>query len=338
MTEPVTVNGGLIIPNTGDLVGTWGSTAVNPDLVALDGALWGVQTISVSSTNVILTSPSFTPTPSAGPTQCQNAVLAFTGALTANVQVTLPIPGFYIIDNQTTGAFVLSFRAIGAGKVIGVAPGEVQHIYNDGTNVKFANLGRVGATEIWAGYSAIPAWVAACTTKPYLLCDGSVYNYSDYPALGPILGSKFGGNGVSTFGVPDLQGRYPIPYDGTGTRITTAGCGINGQTIGAAGGVQDFTLAQNQLPNIAPTIDASSAIWNTASFNKQNFNNGSGGALSAVITILDGSGGGATNVNSKAGLIGGSITASSINGNVTQLTTPNVAPAQVTGIAVIRAG
>jgi hypothetical protein len=121
VTEPTTVNGGLIIPNTGDLPGTWGSNALNPDFIALDGTLWGVTTISASNSSIVLTSPSgFTPTPSAGPTQAQNAVLKFTGVLTGNVQVTLPIPGYYIIDNQTTGAFVLSFRAIGSGQVIAV--------------------------------------------------------------------------------------------------------------------------------------------------------------------------------------------------------------------------
>ena len=39
MAEPQTVNGGLIVPNTGDLVGTWGSAALNPDFVAVDGFL-----------------------------------------------------------------------------------------------------------------------------------------------------------------------------------------------------------------------------------------------------------------------------------------------------------
>jgi microcystin-dependent protein len=38
----------------------------------------------------------------------------------------------------------------------------------------------------------------------WLLCDGSVYNVSDYPALGSHLGATYGGNGSTTFGVPPI--------------------------------------------------------------------------------------------------------------------------------------
>lgn len=107
MTEPATLNIGLVIPSNGDLAGLWGSNAINPDMVAIDGLFGATTTISASNAPIVLTSPaSFTPTPSPGPTQAQNAILKFTGALTANVQVTLPIPGYYIVNNQTTGNFV----------------------------------------------------------------------------------------------------------------------------------------------------------------------------------------------------------------------------------------
>jgi Phage Tail Collar Domain len=250
-----TVNSGLITPGTGELVGLWGSNALNPNFVSIDGLFGGVTTISASNAPIVLTSPSgFTPTPSAGPTQAQNAVLEFTGTLTANVQVTLPIPGYYIINNQTTGAFVLSFRAIGSDQVIAVDQQVDVHIYNNGTNVRFVNLGRIGATEMWAGLSALPGWVTACTQQPYLLCDGTVYNFTAYPALAQRLGGAFGGNGISTFAVPDSRGRLQLPYDGTGTRITTAGSGINGQTIGAGGGQQDLSIrAHMTVPQTSAT-------------------------------------------------------------------------------------
>lgn len=334
MAEPTTVNVGLIVPSTGDLVGTWGSAALNPDFVALDGYFGGVQTISASATAIVLTSPSgFTPTPSGGPTQAQNAVLKFTGALTANVQVTLPLPGFYIIDNQTTGSFVLSFAALASGNVIGIDQGEVQHVYNDGTNVTFVNLGRIGATEIWAGLSALPAWVSACTVPPYLLCDGTVYNFSVYPALGKRLGSAFGGNGVSTFGVPDLRGRMPLPYDGTGTRITTGGCGLNGQTLGAALDDQTVTLARSALPNVNATLTGTAGTVTVSSIGigtAQNGNVAVGGATPIIGIQTGGGSGTATGTFTPQG-------STNLNGNVTQTDVPNVPPTQVTGIAVIRA-
>ena len=315
---PTTVNGGLIIPNTGDLPGTWGSNALNPNFVSIDGLFGGATTISASNAPIVLTSPSgFAPTPSAGPTQAQNAVLQFTGTLTANVQVTLPIPGYYIINNQTTGAFVLSFRAIGSGQVIAVDQQDDVHIYNNGTNVRFVNLGRIGETAMWAGLTALPAWVTACTQQPYLVCDGTVYNFTAYPALAQRLLGKFGGNGISTFAVPDSQGRLQLPYDGTGTRITSAVSGINGQTIGAAGGDQN-TQAHSHTFAGTPNGTNFAVSGNLAAVNF-----GSSGFGGNWINSLN-----VSQVPTPAG------TNSTFGAGASQ----NVQPSQVTGIMVIRAG
>lgn len=198
-----------------------------------------MQTIALSSSPVTLSVPAgFTATPTGGPTQAQNAVLRFTGTLTTNVTVTLPMPGFYIIENLTTGNFLVTLRAVTATQIICVDQGMIQHVYNDGVNVRFVNFGETGKMELWGGRIAMPPWVTNCTVPPYLLCDGTVYNFSTYPYLGIRLGSQFGGNGVTTFGVPDLQGRVPLAYDGTGARITSAGSNLNGQVMGAAGGNQ----------------------------------------------------------------------------------------------------
>lgn len=338
MAEPTTVNTGLIIPATGDLPGTWGSNALNPDFVALDGYFGGVQIISASSAPIVLTSPSgFTPTPSGGPTQAQNAALRFTGALTAPVQVTLPLPGYYIIENLTTGAFVLSFAALTAGQIIAVDQGETQHIYNDGANVKFVNLGRIGHIEMWAGLSVIPAWVAGCTVPPFLLCDGTVYNFSTYPYLGARLLGKFGGNGITTFGVPDLQGRVPVAYDGTGTRITTAGCGINGQTLGAAnvGGLgQNQTLITANLPAYTPhgTVPVNNGSVQFVFATGGGLTTGNGGTTPNPGSATFVSPG---NLGVVTPAISASFTGQAQGGTSTPVTT--VQPSQVTGIAVIRA-
>src|SRR5882724_13090739 len=248
MVDPLTTNIGLAVPIRGSDTGVW-DLPVNNDFTALDGFQGGVQAITLSNSPVTLSVPAaFTATPSAGPTQAQNAVLRFSGALSSGVTVTLPMPGYYIIENLTTGAFVTTFRAIGSGEVIAVDQGEVQHIYNDGTNVRFVNLGRIGHREYWDGLTAMPPWVAACTKPPYLLCDGTVYNFSTYPYLGARLLGAFGGNGITTFGVPDLRGRVSLPFDGTFARITVAGCGLNGQTLGASIDTQSETLTVAQLP------------------------------------------------------------------------------------------
>ena len=230
MAEPQTLNSGLIVPNTGDLVGTWGSAAVNPDFVAIDGFLGGVQTVSAAGASPItLTSPvGYTPTPSPGPTQSQNGVIRFSGALTGNVQITLPLPGFAILENLTTGAFVLSFRAIGAGQVIAIPQGSCRHVYNDGTNVRFVNLPDVGVYWDIAA-SSVPAWISACTIPPWLNCNGATFSAATYPYLNNFLGGNT---------LPDYQGRAGYYLNqGTG-RLTAGGAGIDGNTLFAAGGTQ----------------------------------------------------------------------------------------------------
>jgi microcystin-dependent protein len=257
MAEPTTQNIALIIPNTGDLPGAWGPGAINPDFVALDGMLGGVATVGLTNVDVTLTAPSGAVTPGAGPNQAQNAVLRFTGVLTGNVTVTLPLPGFTTIENLTSGNFVVSFRAVAVGEVIATPQGSIMRVYNDGTNVRFVGdvSLRPGKMEFEGGEIGLPAWIAACTVKPYLVADGTVHPVADAPFLARKYGSKFGGDGVTTFGMPDLGGRIPLPYDYTGTRITVAGAGINGQTLGAAGGTQDHILSVGELASHTHTFN-----------------------------------------------------------------------------------
>lgn len=333
MVEPVTVNTGLIVPNTGDLVGTWGSAALNPDFVAIDGFLGGLTTIAVSNANVTLTAPAgFTATPSAGPTQSQNRVLRITGVVTAPLGVLLPMPGFYTVENMTTGStafYVIFLSVVGGGEGVVVPQGARMNIFCDGTNVKFANdvSSFPGKLEFIAGSSTtLPTWIANCTVKPFLICDGTVYNFSTYPGLAAQIGGVFGGNGVTTFGVPDLRGRVPLAYDGTGSRITAAGCGLNGQVIGASLDVQAQTLLTSQLP--ATTAPVTGIVGVAGTNYNLSTNYASTGPLNAITTISAGG----------LGTVSAPVAFSSM-GNATfggGGAHPNVQPSLVTGVWLIK--
>src|SRR5438445_808426 len=121
MAEPNTVNKALIIPNTGDLTGSWGTAAMNPNFVAIDGMIGGFATISLSAaTTIALTGPSGSITPGAGPTQQQNAMLRFTGSQSGTATIQFTLPGFYIIDNQASTSFpIVLAPASGTGTRIG---------------------------------------------------------------------------------------------------------------------------------------------------------------------------------------------------------------------------
>ena len=49
--------------------------------------------------------------------------------------------------------------------------------------------------------------------RGWLLCDGSILPINQYVALNSLLGNAFGGNGTTTFGIPDLRGRVPVGID-----------------------------------------------------------------------------------------------------------------------------
>lgn len=242
MVEPTTVNKALIVPNTGDLVGAWGTSALNPDFVAIDGMLGGFAILSLSSaTTIALSAPSGSITPSAGPTQQQNALLKFTGTLTGNAVIQFTLPGFYIVDNRcTVGAFSIQLApSAGTGTVIGAPPGRKAHIFFDGTNVDYIDMPEVGSALDLHGATAVPPWMTACSVLPYLIKDGSTYSTSVYPALGVMLGSTFGGNGITTFGVPDERARFRLAFDtGNTGRVTSSSIVGGATTMGATGGDQ----------------------------------------------------------------------------------------------------
>lgn len=259
---PFTVNRSLNIPNTGDLPGAWGTTAVNANMNALDGQLGGVVTVSLTNVNVTLTSnTSGTITPSAGPTQSDNAVVKFSGTLTGNCTITFPYPGYYIVENGcTVGTFYVQARASGTGNVIGLPPGEPCHVYSDGTNMKYVNMGRVGEYMDMA-VSTTPPWMTACTVQPYLPCMGQTVSIATFAALAALLGTTFGGNGLTHIGLPDMSNRFRIPIDLSGSsRVTLAGSGITGTLFGAAGGSE---FMQSHLHTSTFSAKISYSLGNT---------------------------------------------------------------------------
>ena len=88
--------------------------------------------------------------------------------------------------------------------------------------------------------------------KGWALCDGSLLSTSTYDALFSLLGTIYGGDGRTTFGLPDLRGRIPIHY-GSGEGLTT-------RTLGSKGGAESIALASNQIPGHTHTWEASTTI------------------------------------------------------------------------------
>ncbi len=253
MSDPQEPDRGLYQPTVGSDVGTWYQPC-NANFGATGSMFGNVATIGLTNAPVTLTTPPNSGAAWSGPYQSQSGILRFTGTLSGNVTVTIPVTGYFIVENLcTVGSFYVALASSAPGQVIGAPPGEACHVYCDGTNVKYVNMGRVGSYLDMA-VSAVPAWIANSTVPPYLKCDGTVYTATAVYGVGNpapllnLLGSTFGGNGITTFGVPDLRARVRIPLGEATGRVTTAGSGIDGTTINSGGGTQNETIAKANLP------------------------------------------------------------------------------------------
>ncbi|MES2337509.1 MAG: tail fiber protein [Pseudomonadota bacterium] len=85
----------------------------------------------------------------------------------------------------------------------------------------------------------------------WAFCNGALLSIADYNALYALIGTTYGGDGVNTFGVPDLRGRVPV-HQGTLP-------GGQNYVIGAKAGVETVTLITGQLPTHTHVLTGNSA-------------------------------------------------------------------------------
>src|SRR4030095_2456974 len=86
--------------------------------------------------------------------------------------------------------------------------------------------------------------------KGWMYCDGSRLAISANTALFSLLGTTYGGNGVSNFAVPDLRGRVAVSQG--------QGPGLTNYSLGEQDGVETVTVIGQQIPPHNHTVNASS--------------------------------------------------------------------------------
>src|SRR5476649_1667649 len=84
----------------------------------------------------------------------------------------------------------------------------------------------VGEIRMFAGNFAPAGW---------MFCAGQLLPISENETLFNLIGTTYGGDGQSTFALPDLRGRLPIHFG-------------NGFTLAQTGGAEEITLAVSQIP------------------------------------------------------------------------------------------
>lgn len=100
----------------------------------------------------------------------------------------------------------------------------------------------VGEIRMFAGNFAPAGW---------MFCEGQLLPISEYETLFQLIGTTYGGDGQSTFALPDLRGRLPI-HQG------------NGFILAETGGVEEVTLTVNQIPAHSHPFLASGDTGNQA--------------------------------------------------------------------------
>ena len=98
----------------------------------------------------------------------------------------------------------------------------------------------VGEIRMFAGNFAPAGW---------MFCEGQLLPISENETLFQLIGTTYGGDGESTFALPDLRGRIPI-HQG------------NGFILAETGGVEEITLTINQIPSHTHPLLASLDVGN----------------------------------------------------------------------------
>jgi microcystin-dependent protein len=99
----------------------------------------------------------------------------------------------------------------------------------------------VGEIRMFGGNYAPYGWA---------FCDGSLIPISDNPTLFNLIGTTYGGDGVQTFGLPNLLGRMPI-HAGQGQGLTQT------YILGQLGGLEQISLLPSQIPSHTHALNGS---------------------------------------------------------------------------------
>ena len=134
--------------------------------------------------------------------------------------------------------------------------------------------------------------------RGWALCDGNLLSISENQALFSILGTTYGGDGRTTFGLPDMRGRVPM-HPGSGPGLTT-------RRLGEKGGAEDVVLTINQMPShnhvatlrsIEEDADQSEAAGNTLANHTGYYNGTPDASLNAGSITVANNGGGQHHTN-----------------------------------------
>lgn len=111
----------------------------------------------------------------------------------------------------------------------------------------------IGQITLFAGNFAPRNW---------MLCNGQILSIAEYDTLFALIGTTYGGDGVTTFALPDLRGRLPV-HVGTGAGLPTI-------YLGVRDGLENVTLTSSQIPQHTHSLSSLAASGAAATGNATN--------------------------------------------------------------------
>jgi microcystin-dependent protein len=126
--------------------------------------------------------------------------------------------------------------------------------------------------------ATILLWPCNFAPSGWQFCAGQTLSISQNAALFSLIGTYYGGNGTTTFQLPNFQGRVPV---GAGN-----GLGLTPYVLGEVGGTENVTLITNQMPSHNHTV---SLTFTVSASNAQATNNtpASGNSIAAAYDVLN---------------------------------------------------
>jgi microcystin-dependent protein len=195
----------------------------------------------------------------------------------------LPLSDILDVSNNPYPSYTVLVDTVGFRKANGGGGGAVSSV-NSQTGAVIVNLDSVLAqvTALTDGVFAISVIGGVATAVPiqgetvgiykhfatttipsnYLWCNGAILPIASYPDLFAVIGNDYGGDGITTFGIPNLQGRFLQ--------------GDNGSNIGTESGLNTLNVGQLPVVNASGTIQVSTNPPNIAVENGSFFANTDG--------------------------------------------------------------
>jgi microcystin-dependent protein len=126
----------------------------------------------------------------------------------------------------------------------------------------------IGSIVLFAGNFAPRGW---------MLCQGQLLSIAQNTALFSILGTTYGGNGTSTFALPDLRGRVPISQG--------QGPGLSDYVLGETIGTENVTLLSTEMPAHIHNVMVSTGQADSATANNNYLANSVGSLAGDAVTV-----------------------------------------------------